>query len=135
LSGRGHARGEVKPQRHIAVGKVDTIGIEPGHPPRSRCGAQEFGGVKRDRIGVIVIKMRDCARLNCHQFARIRDVGCNVSGGEIGGASKTSNEVRRLHAHAPQGKICKAGIKLRLRMTCQKTPTQSRFVGIVMSNC
>ena len=81
---------------------------------------------------MVVVHVRDGAGFGFEEVPGARDIGRDIRGAEISGASKAGIKMRGLDAHAPERKVGEAGIQFGLGMPCQKAPAQLRFVGRVM---
>src|SRR6516165_9787912 len=132
--GGGDALRERQTDDRIAASEIESVRIEACHAPRTVFGAKQLRRVKLYGVGVILIHMRDRTCLGVDELARIDNLGCDVGGGEIGGAGEAGIKVRRFRCQSPERKVSEAGIKLRLWMARKESPTHPRFLGVVTRN-
>src|SRR5581483_9010587 len=110
--GRSHYRlGEQDAPGRAVERDVRALGVDAGHAPMTRLAFGERGGVKLDRVGMLLVHVLDNLLLGLDQACRLVEIKQEFAGGEFEDAAEAAYVVGPLDRKAEKGEVGEFGVE------------------------
>ncbi len=126
---RAHTLRERQPQRGAVELQFEPFGIATDAAPFPVGSAEELGGVKPHRVGMVAVHVRENLGLGREEFGGVAGLGQNLLRLEIDDAAEAGDQMRGLERHPVEGEVGKAREHFRLRLAIEIAPARVRVLG------